>query len=249
MKISAHVKESASMRRMADEAIAEAKHCTAQKVLCGLMCIAIVVDFMQNMDLPSFGSNQPGETYYYTPVNVNTLGIVDCNNEKDHLHGYIYDEGEANKGGNVVASLIIKHLKDRGLLEEGVKRKKLSIIMDNCVGQNKNNYVLRLAPYLVRKGYFSHVQFVFLVVGHTKNAADRFFNALKLYYRDENVFSMNTVIELCGRHPQVTATRVYFNDMYNWEDYLGSFYSKLKKIKLYQLYEASNKIGNDRMVS
>ena len=71
---------------------------------------------------------------------------------------------------------------------DGVKRKKLSIIMDNCVGQNKNNYVLRLASYLVRKGYFSHVQFVFLVVGHTKNAADRFFNALKAYYRFRNVF-------------------------------------------------------------
>ena len=120
--------------------------------------------------------------------------------------------------------------------------------MDNCVGQNKNNYVLRLAPYLVEKGYFSHVQFVFLDVGHTKNAADQFFNALKLYYCDENLFSMNTVIKLCRRHPQATATRVYFNDMYNREDYLDSFYSKLKKIKLYQIFEASNEIGNDRMV-
>ena len=125
-----------------------------------MMCIALVVDFMMNMDMPYFGGDQPGETYYYTPMTVNTLGIVDCNGEKDHLHGYIYDEGEGNKGGCVVASLIMKHLRDRGLLD-GTKRKKLSIIMDNCVGQNKNNYVLRLAPYLIRKGYFSTVQIVF----------------------------------------------------------------------------------------
>ena len=108
-------------------------------------------------------------------MTVNILGIVDCDGEKNHLHRYIYDEGEGNKGGCVVASLIMKHLRDRGLLD-GTKWKKLSIIMDNCVGQNKNNYVLRLAPYLIRKGYFSTVQFIFLVVGHTKNAADRFFN-------------------------------------------------------------------------
>ena len=53
-----------------------------------LMCIALDIDFMQNMDLPYFGCDQPGESYYYTTVNVNTVGIVDCNNEKDNLHGY-----------------------------------------------------------------------------------------------------------------------------------------------------------------
>ena len=89
MKISVNVKEFASMWHMADEAIVEAKHCTAQQMFCGLMYIAIIVDFMQNMDLPSFGSNQPGKTYYYTPVNVNMLGIVNCNNKKDSFHGYI----------------------------------------------------------------------------------------------------------------------------------------------------------------
>jgi hypothetical protein len=40
--------------------------------------------------------------------------------------------------------------------------------MDTCAGQNKNNYVLRLAPYLIKKGYFKAVTFIFLVVGHTK---------------------------------------------------------------------------------
>ena len=53
-----------------------------------VMCIALDIDFMQNIDLPYFGCDQPGELYYYTTVNVNTVGIVDCNNEKDNLHGY-----------------------------------------------------------------------------------------------------------------------------------------------------------------
>lgn len=128
-----------------------------------------------------FGKDQPGETCYYTPMNINTLGIVDFNNVKDHLHAYIYDESEGNKGGNVVASLLMKNLRDRGLLDRR-KWQKLLIIMENCVGQNKNNYVIFLAVYLLCKGYFAHIQFVFLVIGHTKNPANCFFNLVKQDY-------------------------------------------------------------------
>ena len=84
------------------------------------------------MDLPYFRCDQPRESYYYTPVNVNTLGIVDCNNEKGHLHGYIYNEGEANKGGNVVALLLLKHLQERGLLVDGIKQ-NLVWISSSCI--------------------------------------------------------------------------------------------------------------------
>jgi hypothetical protein len=33
------------------------------------------------MMLPYFGGVQPGETYYYTPLNYNTLGFVDPSKE------------------------------------------------------------------------------------------------------------------------------------------------------------------------
>ena len=38
------------------------------------------------------------------------------------------------------------------------------------------------ALYLVEAGYFKTVNFVFYIVGHTKNAADRWFNILKKQY-------------------------------------------------------------------
>ncbi len=57
------------------------------------------------MELPSFGANQPGDTYYFTPMNVYNLGIVNCahvyNDEtepKDHIHCNVYIEGVASKG-------------------------------------------------------------------------------------------------------------------------------------------------------
>jgi len=50
---------------------------------------------------------------------------------------------------------------------------ELNIIFDNCGGQNKNSTVLSLAAWLMALNYFKRVNFIFLVVGHTKNAADR----------------------------------------------------------------------------
>ncbi len=63
-------------------------------------------------------------------------------------------------GGNNVASLIMKHLQDCEFFD-GKKWKRLNIVMDNCPGQNKNNFVLRLAPYLQEKEYFEEVNFNF----------------------------------------------------------------------------------------
>ena len=83
----------------------------------------------------------------------------------------MYTEVEGGKGANIFVSLIMKYLLDQGLLD-GRKRYKLMIIMDNCTGQNKNNYVIRLAPYLTIKNYFEKVCVLFLVAGHTMNTAD-----------------------------------------------------------------------------
>ena len=41
-----------------------------------------VVDYRQNMELPIFNKEQPACTYYYSPMTVNNLGMV------DHVHKY-----------------------------------------------------------------------------------------------------------------------------------------------------------------
>ena len=105
----------------------------------------------------------------------------------------MYSEVEGGKGGNKVATLIMKYLTDKGYLD-GITRFDLTIIMDNYSGQNKYNYVLRLPTYLTMNKYFEKVQMVFLVAGHTKNTADRLYNLLKLDYRKENTFFLSKLI-------------------------------------------------------
>jgi hypothetical protein len=53
-----------------------------------------------------------------------------------------------------------------------IKGKELNLIMDNCAGQNKNNHVILLAPYLVKMGYFGCVNIIFFITEHTKNVCD-----------------------------------------------------------------------------
>ncbi len=69
-------------------------------------------------------------------------------------------------------------------------------------------------------GYFKEIHFIFLVVGHTKNAADRLFNLLKQDYSKQNLFTFDKLVRtlvkssLLTIHPRTLA-----------EDFLD--YSKL----------------------
>ncbi len=48
-----------------------------------------VVNYGQNMELPSYEDEQPGITYYYSPLSVYNLGIVD--------HAHRYNDGRVSE--------------------------------------------------------------------------------------------------------------------------------------------------------
>ena len=57
--------------------------------------ISLVIDYCQNLDLPHLGGEQPGDTYYYPPVWIYCLRIVDTSEDK--LYAYIHKESDAKK--------------------------------------------------------------------------------------------------------------------------------------------------------
>ena len=193
-----------------------------------------VVDYGQNMEMPAFNQHQPGETYYYSPLSVYNLGVVDTAHMEssssdpcEHMHAHVYHQGVGKKGGNNVASLLLHTMKLRGLLREGEPGAEFNCIFDNCGGQNKNTMVLRLVPYLVEMGYFKKVNFIFLVVGHTKNAADRLFNALKQIYRQTNIGTMEKLYRILDQSKKVTVHRTTEENFLDIDAFLGLFYSDL----------------------
>ena len=117
----------------------------------------VIGDYCLNILLLNLGEEQAGDTYYMSPKNVHCFGIADVTLEKARLHAYMYQEEMGNKGSNNVASLVIKHLFDEDVIIPGRTGGKLTLVFDNCPGQNNNNHALRLANYLVELGYFKEI--------------------------------------------------------------------------------------------
>ena len=228
-----HVKMARAQRALYQAKVADAVADATEGKNHTVRRYTFVVDYGQNMELPVYNKEQPGITYYYSPLSVYNLGIVDHAHVYDdgrvteHMHCHVYQEGVGKKGASNVASLIVNTLFALNLLREEEVGGELNIIFDNCSGQNKNNTVLKLAAWLMAMGYFKSVQFIFLVVGHTKNAADRLFNSLKHEYRKQNLFTFDQLVRALDHSETVTVYRTVANDFFDYDKLLDGIYRKL----------------------
>jgi hypothetical protein len=205
------------------EATATALLRPSERVLC------YVADYVQNMYIPNFASEQPGATYYYSPLSCYVFGVVDAS--KDHLTAWIYTEDTAKKGGNNVASLLMQQLHHHGIVEQatttGEPFKELNFIMDNCGGQNKNRHVLRILHFIVKRRIAVVANAIFLVRGHTKNACDRLFNTMKREYRKCNSFTPEDLVNSIKGNNKVDPVMVDDDTFGNWDKLEDVFMKRL----------------------
>jgi hypothetical protein len=77
---------------------------------------SFVVDYGWKIELPVHNKEQPCCTYYFSPMSIYNLGVVNHAHVYDdgwvseHLHCHVYTEGIGKKGANNVALLIMKTL-------------------------------------------------------------------------------------------------------------------------------------------
>ncbi len=64
------------------------------------LAYTFVVDYSQNIEMPCFGGNKPGDSYYFTPLSVSILAVVNCahmhadeTDAKDHMYCHVYQDG------------------------------------------------------------------------------------------------------------------------------------------------------------
>ncbi len=81
------------------------------------------------------------------------------------------------------------------MIQDGGCGTELNIVFDNISGQNKNNSILKLVPNLFEMGYFKNTNSIFLIVGHTKNAANCLFNFIKKENWKTNIFIMQDLFD------------------------------------------------------
>jgi hypothetical protein len=125
----------------------------------------IVCDFAQNLPLPHFGGEQPGDIYYLSSLTINLFGIIKFSTAPNKLTCYVYKESITRKCSNIVASMTMHYLHNKHWLMKNNDGRSMSIAMDICGGQTKNNNVLHLAPHLVEMGFFRQCEFDFLHPG------------------------------------------------------------------------------------
>jgi hypothetical protein len=180
-----------------------------------------------------YNKEQPGCTYYFSLVSIYNLGVVDHAHVYDdgqvseHFHCHVYTEGIGKKGANNVASLIMKTLQKLNLLCKDSVGGELNIIFDKCSSQNKNNTVLKLPAWLMAMGYFKEIHFIFLVVGHTKNAADCLFNLLKQDYWEQNLFTFDKLVQMLDKSLLLTIHPTLPEDFLDYSKLLDGLYQPL----------------------
>jgi len=70
----------------------------------------IICDYAQNLGIPHFGKEQPGETCYFSPKSVFIFGMTDVSHTVNERLSFAYTEDIGQKGGNNVASLLLAGL-------------------------------------------------------------------------------------------------------------------------------------------
>jgi hypothetical protein len=114
---SIHVQRARAQRQLLHNKQTKATRDKVNNVSHSTRHYCFIADYSQNLNLPHFGSTQPGETYFYTPLILCLFGVVDTSNN-DHLIGHLFLEGDGKKGGNSVASLLIKTLRYLMIIQE-----------------------------------------------------------------------------------------------------------------------------------
>ena len=81
--------------------------------------------------------------------------------------------------------------------------------------------------WLKEMRYFKRVSFVFLIVGHTKNACDRLFNSLKHKYPKKNIFTMDELIVAFGVSAKITVVPTVASDFLDYDGAFKALYTNL----------------------
>ena len=100
-----HIKMAWAQRALYQEKVCAAVNNAKEGIDHGLRTYTFVVNYGQNMELPIYNSKQPGCTYYFSPLSMYNLGMVNHAHEyedgkvSEHMTAHVYHEGVGKKGG------------------------------------------------------------------------------------------------------------------------------------------------------
>ncbi|MCP3921994.1 MAG: hypothetical protein GY714_05335 [Desulfobacterales bacterium] len=208
-------------------------------------------DFSQKVHYP-FSPYQRSSSYFLVPRKCDIFGIVNDTISKEIL--FLVDELElVGKGANAVISYLHAFFELYGLGE-----KVAYLQADNCVGQNKNKYVMWYLLWRILNGLHEKITLSFMVKGHTKFSPDGYFGLFKIQYQKQNIDWIGDVVE-CAREASrdsiiplpygisLKRKKPLFH-FYDWKSFLSKFFKDIPEIASYSYFLFSNdSLGNLRL--
>ncbi len=90
-------------------------------------------------------------------------------------------------------------------------------------------------------GYFKEMHFIFLMVGHTKNAADRLLNSLKQDYWKQNLFTFDKLVQTLDKLLSLTIHPTLAEDFLDYSKLLDGLYRPLTgNIKTHHIFSCTD---------
>ena len=167
------------------------------KVACELTPSSVQIqaeDYGGSIALPHYGYKRPSADYFNSNLMAYNFVISDISAENNIV--YYYDERHQGKGADALCSLRMGyHLKK---IKEFNRQKvvpKLSMtLLDNCVGQNKSQIVMKFWC-LLSIIFYDTVALLYFLPGHTHMQPDRVVAYCKKAIQGLNLYTLGQITE------------------------------------------------------
>ena len=197
-------------------------------------------DFAQQLQIP-YHARQVGPIFFKIPLKVQLFGI--CNDASKVQVNYLYDEsqsiginGTKSHGSNAVISMLHHFFE-----VHSVHAPVCHLHADNCVGQNKNRYVIGYLAWRVATGLHEEITLSFMRVGHTRCFVDGNFGFIKKCYRSADIDTVQQLPLLVERSSKTNTAQMFQWEWRDWQEMLGRLFIAVKGITKYQHVHLSSK--------
>ena len=151
-------------------------------------------DYGGSIALPHYGYKRASADYFNSNLMAYNFVVSDISADKNIV--YYYDERHQGKGADALCSLRMRyHLRKRRESKSlNVKPKLNMTLLDNCVGQNKSQIVMKF-QCLLSILFYETVALLYFLPGHTHMQPDRVVAYCKQAIKGRNLYTLGQIAE------------------------------------------------------
>ena len=141
--------------------------------------------------------------------------------------GYCYtrDQTISKRGSNEIASCLQRFIADN--VEREIT--KLKLFADNCLGQNKNRYIIQMLAIMIVKSKLPIIDLIFFEKGHNQNINESVHSLIERVKKGVNIHPWQWVmlIEKSCRSNPYKVTSMEQSDFFNYQTLINGVFDHL----------------------